>query len=135
MLRSRVVTLRKPKWERPQRRRMIRTMGEAQHFERGQNWRAKNINSIKLDIKGKKHPVEVRRVEAMSDEQAAAATARRQATKRVLETEQADRKRREVRRIAAMKADVDHAEEGHTPEGWVPASRRGFVDPFSVLDP
>lgn len=93
-------------------------MGEAQHFERGQNWRAKNINSIKLDTRGRKHPVTLVQGAAPSAEVQAAMEARRAAEKRRLETEKADASERARRAARARKADAEHAEKDHTPDGW-----------------
>ncbi len=93
-------------------------MGEAQHFEQGQNWRAKNINSIKLDTKGKTHPVTVVQGSAPSPEVQAEMQARRLAAKRRLEAEKADASKRAERAARARKADAEHAEKDHTPDGW-----------------
>ncbi|MGO1267098.1 MAG: hypothetical protein ACTMIY_10740 [Microbacterium gubbeenense] len=93
-------------------------MGEAKHFERGTNWRAKNTNAIKLDTKGKKHPVRSVHGEAPSPEVQAEMEARRLAERRRLETEKADAKKRAERESQARKADAEHAEKDHTPAGW-----------------
>lgn len=50
-------------------------MGQAQHFEQGQNWRAKNTASVRLrSSDGRKHAVALRQVPvSLTDEQIAAA--------------------------------------------------------------
>lgn len=110
---------------------------ESQNFDRGTNWKAKNAASIKLRSgDGKKHPVEVRTAPTLTGEERARA-------EQVRAAEQ-DRiaRQRQAREAAARgeqrdaRAEARHAERDHTPEGWVPANRRGFVDPLSrAADP
>jgi len=113
-------------------------MGQAQHFEQGSNWKAKNAASIRLRLgDGRKHPVQQSTAEsAMTPAERARADARREQERTRLENERQAREGRErgARRDAAL--DAKHASQDHTPEGWVPANRRGFVDPLSqAADP
>ena len=112
-------------------------MGQAQHFEQGSNWKAKSAASIKLRVgDGKKHPVQESSTgSSMTPEEKAQAEARRSRERTRLEHERQAREGRDrgARREAAQ--DAKHASRDHTPEGWVPANRRGYVDPLaSALD-
>lgn len=114
-------------------------MAQAQHFEQGQNWRAKNAASIKLRAgDGRKHPVEVRAVdEKQTEEQLAEAARRRDAERARIDAkrEAAEAARRGAAR--ERRADDRAAERYHTPAGWVPANPRSdYSDPMSrVNDP
>lgn len=113
-------------------------MGEAQNFEQGSNWKAKNAASIRLRVgDGRKHPVRTSStVPALSPEQQERADRlRAQERERLAKERQARAGRAHgARREAAL--DARHAEKDHTPEGWVPANRRGYVDPLSrAADP
>jgi hypothetical protein len=113
-------------------------MAQAQHFEQGSNWKAKNAASIRLRVgDGKKHPVAESSVDpALTPSERESADARRQLERERLAREHQAREGRErgARRDAAM--DAKHASKDHTPAGWVPANRRGFVDPLSqAADP
>ena len=111
---------------------------ESHNFEQGTNWKAKNAASIRLRAgDGKKHPVtETTTTPKLTGEARARA-------ERIRAAEQ-DRiaRQRQAREAAARGAARDalaegrHAERSHTPDGWVPANRRGFVDPLSrAADP
>lgn len=112
-------------------------MGEARKFEQGTNWKAKNAASIRLRVAdGRKHPVRSSPLEALSPQQRAQADQRRDRERERLEKEQQARvgRARGERREALL--DSRHAEKNHTPEGWVPANQRGYVDPLSrAADP
>lgn len=110
-------------------------MGQAQHFEQGSNWKAKNAASIKLRAgDGKNHPVSESRVESSMTlaERERALARREQERTRIEKARQA--RDRGARRDTEM--DAKHASGDHTPAGWVPANRRGFVDPLTrAADP
>lgn len=111
---------------------------EAQHFEQGTNWKARNAASIKLRVgDGKKHPVQARSADpSMTPEELERADARREQARSQLERERqaAEARARGARREAAL--DARHASRDHTPPGWVPANRRGYIDPLSnATDP
>jgi hypothetical protein len=113
-------------------------MAQAQHFEQGSNWKAKNAASIRLRVgDGKKHAVAESIVDpALSHTDRVRAEAIRDSERSRLAREREAREGRErgAHRDAAM--DAKHASRDHTPEGWVPANRRGFVDPLaSAADP
>ena len=113
-------------------------MGQAQHFEQGSNWKAKNAASIKLRAgDGKKHEVTESRVEpSLTPAERERALARREQERaRIAKARQArEGRNRGARRDTEM--DAKHASGDHTPAGWVPANRRGFVDPLSrAADP
>lgn len=113
-------------------------MGEAQNFEQGTNWRAKNAASIKLRVgDGRKHPVHTSSTpQALSPEQRERAEKLRAQERERLAKEQQARvgRNRGARHEAAL--DARHAKKDHTPEGWVPANQRGYVDPLSrAADP
>lgn len=109
-------------------------MAQAQHFEQGQNWRAKNAASIKLRAgDGRKHPVEVRAAdEQLTEEQLADAAKRRDAERARIDAkrEAAEAARRGAAR--ERRADDRAAARSHTPAGWVPANQRNdYFDPMS----
>lgn len=112
-------------------------MGEARGFEQGTNWKAKNAASIRLRVgDGRKHPVRSSSVEALSPTQQEQADRLREQERQRFEKERQARqgRARGARREAAL--DARHAEKDHTPEGWVPANQRGYVDPLSrAADP
>lgn len=106
---------------------------EAQNFERGTNWKAKNAASIRLRSgDGKKHPV-------ITTNTAPTLTGEARARAERIRVAEQDRiaRQRQAREAAARgaardaKAESRHADRGHTPDGWVPANRRGFRDPLS----
>lgn len=101
-------------------------MGQAQHYDQGQNWKAKNAASIRLRVgDGRKHEVQTRQVEtAMSDEQRQAAEGMRESQRQSFAKQ---REAQEARRRAAAndkRADDQSAERDHTPDGWKPANQR-----------
>ncbi len=111
---------------------------EAQHFEQGTNWTARNAASIKLRVgDGKKHLVQATSADSsMTPEELERADARREQGRSQLESERvaAEARARGARREAAL--DTRHASRDHTPPGWVPANRRGHIDPLSnTADP
>lgn len=101
-------------------------MGQAQHFEQGENWKAKNAASIRLRVgDGRKHAVETRQVAPELDEQ------QRRAAEQLREGQRAalskQREAAEARRRGAARekrADDRAAERDHTPSGWQPANQR-----------
>lgn len=113
-------------------------MGQAQNFEQGQNWKAKNAASIRLRVgDGRKHAVESRQVEpALTDAQRHAAEDAREAQRIALSKQ---REAQEARRRGAARdkrADDRTAERDHTPAGWKPANQRQgerrYSDPLSA---
>lgn len=113
-------------------------MGDARGFEQGTNWKAKNAASIRLRVgDGKKHPVRSSdgAPRLTPEEQQRADMRREQERERIAKERQARAGRaRGQRREAGL--DARHAERDHTPKGWVPANRRGYVDPLSqAADP
>lgn len=112
--------------------------GESGNFEHGTNWKAENAASIKLRAgDGKKHPVTQTRVApTLSSEEIARGEARRLQERARLAAQRQDKKRRARGAQKAAALDARHAERDHTPDGWLPASSRGFVDPLSrAADP
>lgn len=83
-------------------------MAQAQHFEQGSNWRAKNAASIRLRVgDGKKHSVAESSVDpALTPSEREGADARRQLERERLAREHQAREARErgARRDAAMDA-------------------------------
>lgn len=111
---------------------------ESRHFEQGANWKARNAASIKLRVgDGKKHPVQATSAAPpMTREEQERADGRREQVRAQLESERqaAEARALGARRESAM--DARHASRDHTPPGWVPANRRGYVDPLSnAADP
>jgi hypothetical protein len=113
-------------------------MGQAQHFDQGQNWKAKNAASIRLRVgDGQKHAVETRHGEpALSAEQRRAAEDRREVQRAELAK---SREAQDARRRGAVRdkrADDRTAERDHTPAGWKPANQRQggqrYSDPLSA---
>lgn len=112
-------------------------MGQAQNFEQGQNWKAKNAASIRLRVgDGRKHAVESRKVEpALTDAQRRAAEDAREAQRVALAKQ---REAQEARRRGAARdkrADDRTAERDHTPAGWKAANQRQggrYSDPLAA---
>lgn len=101
------------------------------------SWRAKNANSIKIrSSDGQKHPVETRKtMSPLPTESAALEQVRTQARREAADRAEA---RMAARRAKSLEGGFSQeaAVADHTPEGWVPANHRNFVDPFAKeLDP
>lgn len=109
-------------------------MSEVRGFEQGTNWKAKNAASIRLRAgDGRKHPVRsTHATSSLSAAEKELADERRERERERLAKERQAREARDrgAHREAAM--DARHADRDHTPAGWVPANRRGYVDPLST---
>lgn len=109
-------------------------MGQAQHFDQGQNWKAKNAASIKLRAgDGRKHEVTVRDSGVhLTDAEIAEAAARRDTERARLDAERAAQEAARRGRAREQRADTKTASKDHTPSGWVPANKRtDYSDPLA----
>jgi hypothetical protein len=108
-------------------------MGQAQHFEQGQNWKAKNAASIRLRVgDGQKHAVETRQVESqLTDEQRREAERKREEHRAGIAKQRQAQEARRRGDAREKRADDLTAERDHTPDGWKPANRRAYSDPLA----